>query len=142
MMSVAYGLFTVHVPSEDHVSTKEFYGNYDYDDDDDDDEFVGIVDQKNVLAKVGNVLLISTFKPGWWSQHSYVEAYDTKTGQLLWIYEQEYGYYFYTFLVIDHKTIVLRSYEAITALNIETGQVLWKNITKGSRSFLNEEGWY
>ncbi len=90
---------------------------------------------------MGNILLITTAERGWWNKHSYVEAYDIQTGQPLWIYEQENANYIYSFLIVNRHTIVFRSHGEITALNIKTGDVLWKNATNGSLSVHYGEGW-
>jgi outer membrane protein assembly factor BamB len=99
------------------------------------------VDAKNVMAQVGNLLILRTFDSSVFgsdlnARRSHIEAYDMYTGRQVW-HHQDIGV-IVTFLVAGDR-LILRNYDRMTALDIYTGQILWSNQTQGSYSIVAGE---
>lgn len=95
------------------------------------------VDYKNVLAKVKNLIILRSFESSIWgkninSRKSYLEAYDTETGELVWCH-QNTGM-IVSFVVINDEKIIYRNYNGLTAISIDDGSVIWAKKTKGQYS--------
>lgn len=99
------------------------------------------VDTKNVLASAGNLLILRSYDGSWVDmdfnyRSSYLEAYDINTGDLVWIHRD--NGMIVSFLIVDSK-LILRNRYKITALDLNSGKVLWTKETRGEYSTIQGE---
>lgn len=94
-----------------------------------------LIDNKNVMGTIGNLVLIRTFENGVSNLNnaiSYIEAYDIYTGQRHWTH-RNLGM-IVSFIIVNPETLVLRTYGKITAIDLYSGRTLWQRETLGNCS--------
>lgn len=99
-----------------------------------------VADQKNVLATTGNhIVIMRSFVDSFFSKDvnlrtSYLEAYDVRTGEMVWFHKSK-GM-IVSYIIHNNETIIYRNYQYLTALDLHTGEVLWSQKTLGEYSTL------
>ena len=94
------------------------------------------VPHTEVIACLDDIVIIKSHSPAAFctihTTYSYLEAFSKKTGEKLWTV-RDVGYIL-SFIVADSETIIYRNYDNLTAVRIQTGEVLWKTKTEGCYS--------